>query len=76
VLTLRQPDGNILAQIPTIGGTMGVYRDFAEALAYAVTEPMAVLVSVAETDASGLLNTIDETVIPVTLYPAYNAACY
>ena len=76
VLTLSEPDGNVLAQMPTIGGSMGTYRDFATPLSYTVSEATPLLLSVAETDASGLLSTIDETVIPVTLYPAYSAACY
>ena len=76
VLTLREPDGNMLLQIPTMGGTMGHYRDFATSLNYEVNAPMPLLLSVAETDASDRLNTIDETVIPLTLYPAYSAVCY
>jgi hypothetical protein len=76
VLTLSEPGGNVLAQIPTMGGTMGFYRDFATPLSHAVTKPTPLLLSIAETDASGQVNTIDETVIPITLYPAYNAVCY
>ena len=76
VLTLSQPNGEVIAQVPTTGGTMGVYRDFATPLSYAVEAPTPLLLSVSETDASGVLSTIDETIIPVTLYPAYSAACY
>ncbi|MCC6457588.1 MAG: fasciclin domain-containing protein [Caldilineaceae bacterium] len=76
VLTLRDPSGQTLAQLPTLGGTLGTYRDFATPLPYTVSAATPLLLSVTETDASGLLNTIDETVIPVTLYPAYSAACY
>jgi uncharacterized surface protein with fasciclin (FAS1) repeats len=76
VLTLSEADGNILLQMPTLGGSLGVYRDFATPLSYAVEEATPLLLSVAETDASGLLNTIDETIIPVTLHPNFSAACY
>jgi hypothetical protein len=76
VLTLSEPSGDVVAQMPTIGGTMGTYRDFAAALPYTVTQATPLLLSVAETDASGILSTIDETVLPVTLYPNYSSACY
>jgi hypothetical protein len=76
VLTLSEPGGNVVAQIPTMGGSMGVYRDFATPLSYEVSAPTPLLLSVSEIDASGMLSTIDETVVPVTLYPAYSAPCY
>jgi uncharacterized surface protein with fasciclin (FAS1) repeats/LysM repeat protein len=75
VLRLTDPDGETLAEVPAMGGTLGVYRDFVTTLPYQVDEGTPVLVSVTETDASGRFPSIDQTVIPVTLYPAYNAAC-
>jgi hypothetical protein len=87
VLSLITPEGDLLTQSPAIGGAMGFYRDFATELAYPTNEATnettdgtidaatPLLVSLAETDASGLLATVDETVIPVTLYPANNANC-
>jgi hypothetical protein len=65
----------VLAQLPTIGGTMGTYRDFATPLSYTVSVATPLLLSVAETDASGILSTIDETIIPITLHPAGSATC-
>src|SRR5690606_8834379 len=76
VLTLSDPDGTVLLQTPTMGGTLGAYRDFATSLSYSASKATPLLLSVTETDASGRLNTIDETVIPITLHPAYSAACY
>jgi hypothetical protein len=62
--------------MPTLGGSMGLYNDFATPLTYTVNNPTPALLSMAESDASGRLATIDETVTPITLYPAYNAVCY
>lgn len=80
VLSLYTPEGELLTQLPTIGGTMGFYRDFATPLPYpkdvALNQATPLLVSVTETDAAGILTTIDETRIPVTLYPRYSAVCY
>ena len=75
VLRLTDPNGETLAEVTAMGGTLGVYRDFVTTLPYPVDEGTPVLVSVTETDASGRFPSIDQTVIPVTLYPAYNAAC-
>jgi hypothetical protein len=76
VLTLQDPNGQVLAEIPTIGGSMGTYRDFATPLPYNVSEATPLLVSVSETDAEGNLPSIDQTVIPVTLFPPFSAACH
>jgi hypothetical protein len=76
VLTLSDTTGGVLTQIPTSGGSMGNYRDFATPLPYKVNDPTPLLLSVAETDASGRFPTIDNTVTPVTLYPAINSVCY
>ncbi len=75
VLTLSEPSGEIVTQMPTMGGSMGTYRDFAATLPYTVNEATPLLLSVAETDASGMFSTIDETRIPVTLYPSVSTAC-
>ncbi len=76
VLTLSTPEGEILVDLPATGGTLGTYRDFAMLLPYEIDEATPLLVSVTETDASGRFPSIDQTVVPVTLYPAYSAACY
>src|SRR4051794_29646291 len=58
ILTLSEPDGNPLTQIPTMGGSMGSYRDFATELPYNVNDATPLLLSVAESDASGRFPTI------------------
>ena len=75
VVRLLTPDGSVQAEIPAMGGTLGVYRDFAATLPYPVDEPAALLVSAAEGDASGRFDSIDQTQIPVTVYPSGAPDC-
>jgi hypothetical protein len=75
VVRLLTPDGSVQAEIPAMGGTLGVYRDFATTLPYPVDEPTALLVSATETDAAGRFDSIDRIQIPVTVYPAGAPDC-
>jgi hypothetical protein len=76
VVELRTREGELLEQLPAMGGTLGVFRDFALALDNTVEdEPMATLLSMTETDASGRYQSVDKTVMPLTLYPADSAEC-
>ena len=75
VVTLTTHDGQPLEQMPTLGGAYGLYRDFGATFSFAGDEATALLVTAYEVDASGRFDTIDQTVVPITYYPASSAAC-
>jgi uncharacterized surface protein with fasciclin (FAS1) repeats len=75
VLTLQTPLGAQLEQLPAMGGTLGVYRDFVTPLAYTGDETAPLLVSLEEQDASGRFPAIDKTVVPFVFVPADDPAC-
>ncbi len=75
VLTLLESLGTQLEQMPATGGAFGNYRDFVATFDYTNDQPVPLLVSFEETDASGRFPSIDKTVVPLILYPAYSAVC-
>ena len=75
LITLQEPLGSVLEQVPASGGTMGNYRDFVVELAYTTDKAVPLLISLEETDAGDRFPAIDKTVVPAILYPAYSAVC-
>lgn len=71
---LRQRNGTVMMQTSAMGGNLGIYRDFAATLNRTVSAPQPVLVSAYEAAASGA-GLVDQTVIPVSLYPAGSGGC-
>ncbi len=74
VVDLRQRNNTVIDQISAQGGNLGIYANFTAAIADAVSAPQPRLVSAYEGDAAGF-GLIDQTVIPVTLYPANSGPC-
>jgi hypothetical protein len=68
LVTLSARGGEVLTGTSTLGGNLGVYRDFTTVLAYDPAEPMPVLVGVTEASPAGF-GYIDYTRVPVSLYP-------
>ena len=75
VLTLTTHDGRSLAEMPTMGGAYGLYRDFGATFDFSGDETLALLVTAYEVDASGRFDSLDRTVVPITYYPAGSTAC-
>lgn len=74
VVELTARDGSELEQTYTLGGGMGVYREFATTFAYTAAAPRAGLVGATEVSArDGAL--VDHVRVPVSLYPAGSSAC-
>jgi LysM repeat protein len=74
VVELTARDGTVLEQGNTMGGNLGVYREFATTFAYTVTTPRAALVGAYEVSPrAGEL--VDHVRVPVTLYPGGSSAC-
>jgi len=74
VVDLRQRNNTVIDQISAQGGNLGVYANFTAAIANIVGAPQPRLISAYEGDAAGL-GLIDQTVIPVTLYPVNRGPC-
>ncbi len=74
VVDLRLRNSTVIDQISAQGGNLGVYASFTAAIANQVSAPQPRLVSAYEGDAAGF-GLIDQTVIPVTLYPANSGPC-
>ena len=74
-LELRTPDGDVIGAADTIGGHDGAYRDFFALLDPEPDEPQALLVSASAAQSSGENGSLDETVVPITLYPAETEGC-
>ncbi len=74
VVDVRQRNGLVLTQTSTLGGNLGIYRDFSASLTHPVTTAQPVLVSAYEGAASGL-GLYDQTVMPVVLYPTGSRQC-
>lgn len=76
VVELLSRDGAVLEQVPAMGGTLGIYRDFVAPLTYAVSDgAQPVLLAAYESDAGGRFPHVDKLVIPFTLYPEGSDAC-
>jgi hypothetical protein len=75
VIELRTPDGEIVGTADTIGGHHGDYREFFALLDPEANEPQALLVSASASDPDGENGQLDETVVPITLYPAETKGC-
>lgn len=69
LVTLSARSGEVLTSTSTLGGNLGVYKDFSTVVGYDPAEPMPVLVGVTEGSAAGF-GYIDYTRVPVSLYPA------
>ena len=69
LVTLSARSGEVLTSTSTLGGNLGVYKDFSTVLGYDPAEPMPVLVGVTEGSPAGF-GYIDYTRVPVSLYPA------
>lgn len=74
VVDLRQRNGAVITQTSTTGGNLGFYRDFTAALNHPISTPQPLLVSAYEAAASGA-GLVDQTVIPVSVYPAGSSNC-
>jgi hypothetical protein len=71
---LRQRNGNLITETFTMGGNLGIYKDFTIGISVPITQPTPLLVSAYETSAeSG--NPIDLARVPVSLYPPGSAQC-
>lgn len=74
VVELTTRHGALLAQTNTIGGTWGLYREFATDFDYTVTTPQAALVGATEiSPRAGKF--VDHVRVPVSLYPAGSSVC-
>lgn len=74
VVTLNSRDGGELAQATAMGGNLGIYADFATIISHTIASPQPVLVAAFEESAAGL-GLIDQTRVPVALYPSGTTAC-
>jgi hypothetical protein len=74
VVSLNGRDGASLVQGSAMGGNLGVYRSFSTTLNHAASSAQAVLVSAYEESARGD-GPIDQTRVPVTLYPRGTSRC-
>ena len=68
LVTLSARSGEVLTSTSTLGGNLGVYRDFSTVLGYDPAEPMPVLEGVTEASPAGF-GYIDYTRVPLSLYP-------
>ncbi len=75
LVTLSARSGEVLTSTSTLGGNLGVYKDFSTVVAYDPAEPVAVLVGVTEESAAGF-GPIDYTRVPVALYPASSGCSF
>ncbi len=73
-VTLHQRDKTALAQGSAQGGNLGIYANFTASFNHPVNAPQPRLVSAYESDAAGR-GLIDQTVVPVTLYPKGSGQC-
>jgi hypothetical protein len=73
-VTLNARDGTVITQTSTMGGNLGVYADFTAILTHAITTPQPLLARAYEGAASGQ-GDIDDTRIPISLYPAGSSQC-
>jgi hypothetical protein len=73
-VTLRQRNNTSITQSSTHGGNTGVYANFTASFTNPVSAPQPRLVSAYEGDPAGR-GLIDQTVVPVTLYPAGSSQC-
>jgi hypothetical protein len=73
-VTLNARNGTVITQTSTMGGNLGIYADFTAIMDHVVTTPQPLLASAYEGAASGL-GLIDETRIPVSLFPAGSSQC-
>jgi hypothetical protein len=69
LVTLSARSGAVLTSTSTLGGNLGVYKDFSTVLGYDPAAPMPALVGVTEGSPAGF-GYIDYTRVPVALYPA------
>lgn len=67
-------DGTQLVQTAAIGGNLGLYADFVTTLEYTVDAPQPVLISASGSDGIGL-GPVDQTRVPVSLYPSGSQQC-
>ena len=75
LVTVSARSGEVLTSTSTLGGNLGVYRDFSTVLGYDPAEPMPVLVGVTEGSPAGF-GYIDYTRVPVSLYPVRSGCPY
>lgn len=71
---MSQRDGAPLVENTATGGNLGLYADFVTSLEYAPTAPQPVLISASGADGIGL-GPVDQTRVPVSLYPAGTPQC-
>ena len=71
---MSQRDGVLLTQTPATGGNLGLYTDFVTSLEYAPAAPQPILVSASGSDGIGL-GPVDQTRVPVSIYPAGTTQC-
>jgi len=73
-VTLNARDGAQLALTPTMGGNLGIYADFSTTISHTVSAPQPRLVGAFEESAAGF-GPVDQTMIPVELYPDGSTVC-
>ena len=71
---LAARNGAVITQTSTMGGNLGVYSDFTASLAYTVATPQPILASAYEAAASGF-GLVDQTHLPVSLFPPGSSQC-
>jgi hypothetical protein len=73
-VALRQRNNSVIAQSSAQGGNLGIYANFTTSFPNPATAPQPRLVSAYAGDPAGR-GLIDQTVIPITLYPAGKSPC-
>lgn len=73
-VALRQRNNTAIAQSSTQGGNLGIYANFTASFTNPASAPQPWLISAYAGDPAGQ-GLIDQTVIPVTLYPAGSNPC-
>jgi murein DD-endopeptidase MepM/ murein hydrolase activator NlpD len=74
LVELRSRESAVITQTFTTGGNLGVYADFFTSITHPVTSPQPLLVAAYEESAAGF-GPVDDTAVPVSLYPAGSSEC-
>ncbi|RIK36451.1 MAG: hypothetical protein DCC55_27265 [Chloroflexi bacterium] len=74
LIELRSRASDVITQTFTTGGNLGVYADFFTSITHPITTAQPLLVSAYEESPAGF-GPVDDTAVPVSLYPPGSSEC-
>lgn len=71
---LRSRESTVITRTATTGGNLGIYADFFTSFTHPITTAQPLLVSAYEESPAGF-GPVDDTAVPISLYPAGSSEC-